>query len=110
MSGPVALVVDDHAGFRSIARRMLESSGFVVEEAASGEAAIAMTSARRPDLVLLDIQLPGIDGLEVARRLHAAAAPPVVVLTSGRDLAEFGPRGRETPSAGFLAKDRLSGG
>jgi CheY-like chemotaxis protein len=89
---------------------MLESSGFVVEEAATGSDAIAMTSATQPDIVLLDIQLPDIDGLEVARRLHADPSPPVVVLTSGRDLAEYGPRGREAPSAGFVPKHRVSGG
>ena len=108
MSGPVVLIVDDHAGFRKVARRMLESSGFVVEEAATGAEAIALTSSERPDLVLLDIQLPDIDGFEVARRLDATAPPPIVVLTSGREPSEYGSRVETAPSAGFVPKDRLS--
>jgi CheY-like chemotaxis protein len=64
---PTLLIVDDHSGFRSLARRLLTAGGFeVVGEAADGHAAITATHTLRPDVVLLDIQLPDIDGFEVA--------------------------------------------
>lgn len=64
------LIVDDHEGFRQVARALLEAAGIrVVGEAADGESAIAEAERLRPQLVLLDVQLPGIDGFEVAARL-----------------------------------------
>ncbi len=64
------LIVDDHDGFRATARRTLETGGFeVVGEAADGEAALEAARELRPDVVLLDVQLPGIDGFEVSRKL-----------------------------------------
>src|SRR5215510_4608062 len=84
------LIVDDHDGFRSFAKTLLEAEGFeVVGEA--GDAASALTAAERlrPEVVLLDIQLPGIDGFEVAARLAAAACPPQVVLVSTRDVSSY---------------------
>ena len=65
------LIVDDHADFRRTVRALLEADGFdVVGEAADGRLAIAEANRLRPRLVLLDIQLPDIDGFEVARRLR----------------------------------------
>ena len=79
------LIVDDHAPFRARARALLEADGFeVVGEAADGEAAVAAAQRLRPDVVLLDVQLPGIDGFAVAERLAAEAEPPAVVLISSR--------------------------
>ena len=73
------LVVDDHAGFRAAARRLLESEGWiVVGEAADGAAALMAAASLRPDMVLLDIGLPDIDGFEVAEGL--AGSPVDVVL------------------------------
>ena len=70
---PSVLIVDDHPSFRLSARRMLEAYGYtVVGEAEDGERALAAARRLGPDLVLLDIQLPGIDGFEVALRLATA--------------------------------------
>jgi DNA-binding NarL/FixJ family response regulator len=104
------LIVDDHPSFRAGARRMLEASGYtVVGEAADGEAALDAVRALAPDLVLLDVQLPGIDGFEVAARLKAAGAAAAIVLTSSRDRADFGDALAESPARGFIAKGELSG-
>jgi DNA-binding NarL/FixJ family response regulator len=104
------LIVDDHPSFRAGARRMLEASGYaVVGEAADGEAALDAVRELDPDLVLLDVQLPGIDGFEVAARLERAGATPTIVLTSSRDRADFGDALAESPARGFIAKGELSG-
>ena len=104
------LIVDDHASFRAQARALLEENGYaVVGEAVDGESGIEMARALRPEAVLLDIGLPDIDGIEVARRLAEAPTAPAVVLTSSREAAEYGPRLVGCPAAGFIAKDELSG-
>jgi DNA-binding NarL/FixJ family response regulator len=104
------LIVDDHDEFRQFARSLLEADGFeVAGEAADGETALAAAAELRPDVVLLDVQLPGIDGFEVARRLAAATSAPEVVLTSTRSASDFGHRLTEAPVRGFLPKQRLSG-
>jgi CheY-like chemotaxis protein len=103
------LVVDDHDGFRVFARRMLEAAGFTVAEAATGAQATEAVRCVRPRLVLLDIQLPDIDGFEVARRLALQVHGPVVVLTSTREAADYGGLIAASPAAGFLPKDQLSG-
>jgi two-component system, NarL family, nitrate/nitrite response regulator NarL len=106
------LIVDDHDGFRRFVRGMLEAAGFTVTEAATGAEATHAARTVRPGLVLLDIQLPDVDGFEVARRLAAdpAGGPaPVVVLTSTREASDYGGRIAASPAAGFLPKDQLSG-
>jgi CheY-like chemotaxis protein len=109
------LIVDDHDGFRTFARGMLEAAGFTVAEAATGAEAAETARSVRPGLVLLDIQLPDFDGFEVARRLAAQAGEaaqagsPVIVLTSTRDASDYGSRITSSPAAGFLPKDQLSG-
>src|SRR5205085_12478064 len=85
------LIVDDHPSFRATARALLEAEGFaVVGEAADGAEALAKTKELRPDLVLLDIQLPDLDGFEIARRLSSNGASPAIVLVSSRDAADYG--------------------
>jgi CheY-like chemotaxis protein len=103
------LVVDDHDSFRKMARKMLEAAGFTVTEAANGEDAAQTALLMRPDLVLLDIQLPDVDGFEVARRLCTQEHRPVVVLTSSREASDYGGLVAASPAAGFLLKDELSG-
>ena len=104
------LVVDDHAWFRSAVSALLGAEGFtVVGEAADGEQALALTGALHPDVVLLDVQLPGPDGFEVARRLAALAPPPVVLLVSSRTASDYGDQVARSPARGFLDKRSLSG-
>jgi CheY-like chemotaxis protein len=104
------LVVDDHAGFRESVRALLEAEGFqVVGEAADGLEALTEAAALRPAVVLLDVQLPGLDGLAVAAALAARPHPPVVVLTSSRDASAYGPRLARAAARGFIAKADLSG-
>ena len=107
---PTLLIVDDHAGFRALARRLLGSGGFnVVGEAADGRAAVTAARELRPDVVLLDIQLPDIDGFEVLARLRDGSAGPAVVLTSTRDRADYGQRVDRSGASGFVPKAELSG-
>ena len=104
------LIVDDHETFRRTARAVLEAEGFdVVGEASSGEEALQAAAELRPTLVLLDVQLPGIDGFEVATRLTAQDDAPIVVLFSSRAATEYGSLIEESGARGFLAKDELSG-
>jgi DNA-binding NarL/FixJ family response regulator len=104
------VVVDDHEDFRASARALLEAEGFeVVGEAADGTEALAAVAALRPNIVLLDIQLPGPDGFDVAEQLASGPDPPTVVLISSRDAAAYGPRLVQTSASGFLPKSALSG-
>lgn len=104
------LIVDDHEAFRESASALLEAEGFaVVGEAADGGAAITEAERLRPQVVLLDIQLPDIDGFAVAERLSAVPDPPRVVLISSREASSYGPRLDATPARGFISKRELSG-
>ena len=104
------LIIDDHAGFRVQARAILEADGFtVVGEAGDGTSGLAAARALRPDLVLLDIGLPDIEGFDVANELAVDGPPPLVVLTSSRDASAYGPRLAGSRALGFIPKDELSG-
>jgi signal transduction histidine kinase/CheY-like chemotaxis protein len=99
------LIVDDHPSFRSVARMLLEMEGYdVVGEAPDGEAALVLAEQLHPDVVLLDLGLPGIDGFEVARRM---APGPAIVLVSSRDARDIGPLAESVK--GFIAKGELTG-
>lgn len=103
-------VVDDHPLFRRTARSLLEAEGFeIAGEADSGEAALDDLLHEHPDVVLLDVQLPGIDGFEVARRLAATEHPPAVLLTSARPADDYGDRIDGSRARGFICKQDLSG-
>ena len=104
------LIVDDHAPFRARARALLEADGYeVVGEAADGQSAVAAAQRLRPDVVLLDVQLPDVDGFAVAERLAAEADPPTVVLISSRGAGTYRHRLQSSPVRGFIAKAELSG-
>jgi len=104
------LIVDDHGSFRASARRLLEAEGFtVVGEASDGRHAIEAAQRLDPDLVLLDIHLPDLDGFEVAARIAALGVRSAVVLTSSRASSEYGSLVAESPARGFIPKSELSG-
>jgi two-component system cell cycle response regulator DivK len=79
------LVVEDHEDNRQILRDLLGSAGYAMIEAVNGEDGVAMAAAERPDLILMDIQLPLIDGYEATRRIKAdpaLASIPIIAVTS----------------------------
>lgn len=83
-AGRTVVLVDDAADVRVLLQLLLELEGFAVTAAADGPTGLAAVRAQRPDVVLLDVQLPGIDGPELLRQLRAdppTAALPVVLLT-----------------------------
>jgi signal transduction histidine kinase/CheY-like chemotaxis protein len=104
--GWVVLLVEDNPVNRKLARNVLRSHGFVVWEAPTGEAALTMLRRQRPDLILMDLQLPGMDGLEVTRRVKAdprTADLPVVALTAHVREADES-RAREAGCVGYITK------
>jgi DNA-binding NarL/FixJ family response regulator len=108
--GRRVLVVDDHAGFRRCATALLTAEGFeVVGEAENGAAALALADELEPELVLLDIQLPDIDGFEVAARLLARDRELKIVLISSRDRSAYGTAIQKSGAVGFIWKAELSG-
>jgi DNA-binding NarL/FixJ family response regulator len=101
------MIVDDQAPFRQAARLVVESTeGFdVVGEAETGEAGVELAAELGPDLVLMDVNMPGINGLEATRRIvDASDRHVVVVLLSTYEESEFGPRVNECGAAGFISK------
>lgn len=103
------LIIDDNTAFRAAARRLLERHGFVVvAEAETGAGGIEGAKEHRPDLVLLDIQLPDVDGFEVAERLSRLDADFDVILVSSLDGSDFGALVARSSARGFVPKAELS--
>jgi DNA-binding NarL/FixJ family response regulator len=108
--GRTVLIVDDHPGFRTAARALLEAGGFdVVGEAADGASALDAVAELRPEIVLLDIQLPDIDGFAVAEQLANEGVSSAIVLISSRDVTSFRRRLAANPAWSFIPKSDLSG-
>jgi two-component system, NarL family, nitrate/nitrite response regulator NarL len=103
------LIVDDHAEFRESARALLEAEGLeVAGVAADAEEAVAEAVILAPDVVLLDVQLPGEDGFVAADRLSGLPHPPRVVMVSSRDARSYAARLAQSTAVGFLGKSELS--
>jgi DNA-binding NarL/FixJ family response regulator len=100
------LIVDDQAPFRDAAHAVLGAMTrfTVVGMADTGEAGLALARSMRPDLVLLDVNLPGVSGAEVARLLTGEHPATVVVLVSTYDQSEFGDEVSQCGAAGYLRK------
>ena len=104
------VIVDDQKPFRMAARDVIElTGGFeVVGEAETGEEAIEVVNAVEPDLVLMDLNLPGIDGLEATKRIVAEQSKKVVVLrVSTYEADEFAPRAAEAGAAAYISKSEF---
>ena len=82
MDKPTVLVVDDEPKIRAIVRDNLQAAGFTVTEQADGPGALHAAGHERPDLIVLDVMLPGLDGIEVLRRLRETSQVPVILLTA----------------------------
>jgi DNA-binding NarL/FixJ family response regulator len=104
------LIVDDHPSFRASARAVLESDGEfeVVGEAADGTEALAAIRQLKPDVILLDVQLPDMEGFDVCKELENGGPPPSIVLVSSRDVAEYGDLVAASCARGFLPKAELT--
>ena len=107
---PTVLIVDDHPSYRATARLLLEADGLdVIGEAQDGTSALEAVARLQPDVVLLDVNLPDIDGFEVASRLTANGGGPAIVLCSSRAAEDFGELVARSGARGFVAKADLSG-
>lgn len=84
-AGARVLVVDDDPTVAEIVTGYLDRAGYVVDRAGDGPDALARAAAHRPDLVVLDLMLPGMDGLEVCRRMRGQGPVPVIMLTARGD-------------------------
>jgi len=89
MSGPKRiLIVEDEDTIREVVRRYLEREGFRVDEAADGYAALDRIAEAEPDLIVMDLMLPGIDGLTLTRQLRQRSRVPVIMLTARGDTSD----------------------
>ena len=107
ISPPIrVLLVDDQEAFRSAARLVVElADGFsLVDEAETAEQALDLVEAHEYDLVLMDINLPGIDGLEATRRITGGGGPPKVIVLSTYEASEYESRARDAGAIGFISK------
>ena len=98
------LIVDDDNRVTSALRRTLAYEGYQVSTAANGEAALAVAHSRPPDVVILDLMLPGIDGFEVCRRLRASGDDVAVLMLTARDAVADRVAGLETGADDYLVK------
>lgn len=104
------LIVDDHPSFRATVKTLLLADGFdVVGEAEDGRSALEAVERLQPDLVLLDVQLPDMDGFTVANELLRRNGAPKIVLTSSHDESDFGPIVARCGAAAFVPKGELTG-
>jgi CheY-like chemotaxis protein len=104
------LIVDDHARNRALARALFEAEGFdVVGVAGDGESALAAARRLNPEIVLLDVALPDLDGFTVCDQLTHGDGGPAIVMTSSREVSSYRQLLETSQARGFIAKRDLSG-
>lgn len=107
---PRIVIVDDDPSFLATVRLLLEAEGFVViGEALNGVDGVAAVAELEPDIVLVDVNLPDIDGFEVVQQLGDGERAPPVVLTSIRSASDFGDLVETSGAQGFITKADISG-
>ena len=107
---PRIVIIDDDPAFLATVRLLLEAEGFVVAgEALNGLDGLAAASELDPDIVLVDVNLPDIDGFEVVERLARENGAPPVVLTSVRSADDFGNLVERSRARGFITKADITG-
>ena len=106
MENVKVLIVDDQLPFREASRMVVEmTDGFaVVGEAENGEEAVEMAAGLKPDLVLMDVQMPGIDGLEATRRIMDLDDPPLVLVMSTHESGNYEGPAQDAGALGFVPK------
>ena len=106
MTGVRVLIVDDQLPFREASRMVVEmTEGFeVAGEAQNGEEAVELAARLRPDLILMDVQMPGIDGLEATRQITAMDDPPPVVVMSTHESADYQSTALRAGAVDFVPK------
>jgi DNA-binding NarL/FixJ family response regulator len=103
------LIVDDHPSFRASARRLLEGEGYVVVgEAEDGAEALRAAHELTPDVILLDVRLPDLDGFAISRRITGRPGSPAVILISSREVEDWGAIVADCGARGFIPKAKLS--
>ena len=104
------LIVDDQEPFRMAARMVVEATdGFeVVGESATGEDSVQAAGQLKPDLVLMDVNLPGINGLEATRQILSNSDSVVILLLSTYEEAEYAPRAAECGASAYIPKSSFS--
>jgi DNA-binding NarL/FixJ family response regulator len=104
------VVIDDNEPFRSWACDLLAREGYaVIGHAGAGADALRLAEALRPDVLVLDVQLPDMSGFEVLRRLPGGAGATEVVLISARDRDDYGSAVLHSGARAFIGKSELSG-
>jgi two-component system, OmpR family, response regulator len=105
-SKPRVLIVDDDPLIRGVVRAVLEDGSYVLEEAASGEEALLAADKHPPDVVLLDVMMPGLDGFEVAGRMKKdrRLKDAIVVMLTAKDTPEDRRRGMEAGADAYFTK------
>ena len=107
---PTVLIIDDHAAFRVGVRALLAADGYrVIGEAADGRTGLEAAAALQPEIVLLDVRLPDMDGFQVAGALAARGDSAAVVITSSSDDPLYPARAIGSGARGFVAKHDVSG-
>ncbi|MET0771495.1 MAG: response regulator transcription factor [Candidatus Limnocylindrales bacterium] len=106
------LTIDDQPRFRAVARQLVDSvlGLHAVGDASTGQEGMALARSLRPDVVLLDVNLPDIDGIEVCRQLRGERPTPTVILVSSDDEHEYAVAARECGAIAFVPKQRLTAG